>query len=154
MELCRGITGFRHVDDPPLPTCDLRAFRGHCHAAARALGGQVVAADMPVNRSGANFARTTLELLAGPVAVLLNLYHPVIAFVEPTVENDLPLRFIDAPALAQQLREIGAYEILSAAEARKPIGEEHCRLLSDAELEQLRYWRPWCIGAVVFNHWD
>ena len=48
MELPRGITGFRHVNDPPLRTCDGAAFRTHCYSAARALNDRVIAVEVTV----------------------------------------------------------------------------------------------------------
>src|SRR6185369_4579517 len=93
VELPRGITGFRHVDDPPLPVNDFAAFRGHCHAAARALGGRVRSVKAPVPGVDANFARAVLELPGGSIAILLNAHFPVIAFADPPAENGEPMRF-------------------------------------------------------------
>jgi hypothetical protein len=154
MELPRGITGFRDVDAPPLPTCDLRAFRASCHAAARALGGRVVSPAADVPSGAANYVRVDLELPGGPVSVVLNVHFPVMAFVAPPSDNRHDLRFVDAPPLAEVFRGFDTYTILTATEASEPVTAEACARLSSAELGELRYWRPRYIGEVVFNHWD
>ncbi len=102
----------------------------------------------------ANFARVTLELPGGPVAVVLNLHYPIVAFVAPQPDNESRLRFVDASAVSDSFRGFSIYKVLTASEAGRPVAEEVCRLLSPTELEQLRYWRPQCIGEVVFNDWD
>jgi hypothetical protein len=153
VELTRGITGFRRFDEPALPTCDLRAFRGFCHSVARTVGGRVLSVEAPV-AGAANFARVVLELPDAPVAVVLNSHHPVVAFVAPPFDNETELRFVAAPALSDLFQRSGTYTVLTDSEARGPVTAEARRLLAPAELEQLRYWRPRCVGEVVFNHWD
>ena len=51
MELWRGITGFRDIDDPPLPATDFKKFSEHCHTAARSLGGAVRVLQEPAARA-------------------------------------------------------------------------------------------------------
>jgi hypothetical protein len=154
VELPRGITGFRRVDEPQLPTCNPRAFRSHCHTTARALRGRVLRPETPIQSIVTNFFRVTLELPGDPVAVVLNRYYPIVAFVAPPSEHESRRRFVDAPALYDSFRGFGIYEVLTASEAQRPVAEEFCRSLSRTELEPLRYWRPQLIGDVVFNYWD
>jgi hypothetical protein len=154
MELPRGITGFRHVDDPPLPVSDFAVFRGHSYAAARALGGCVRSVEAPVRGAEANFARAILELPGGPIAILLNAHFPVIAFADPPAESAAPVRFIDAPALAERFQRFGTYEVWSGSELEVPLTPEACKQLAGAELEQVQYWRPRRVGDLVFNFWD
>ena len=104
MELPRGITGFRNVDDKPLPASDIAAFRKHCYTAARWLAGRVSRIELPSSRTRNNFASGILELPEGPVAVLLNAHFPVIGFAEPLREHEIQLRFVD---LANAELEIG-----------------------------------------------
>jgi len=154
MELPRGITGFRHVNDPPLPACDFRAFRGHCFAAARVLGGRVRAVEAPMQRVSTNFARAVLELPDGPLVVLLNAHFPVVAFAELAAEGEVQPRFVDAPGLAELFREFGCYEVLATSELHQPVTAAACRELAPTEREQLQYWRPGRLGDLVFNFWD
>src|SRR5262245_43671660 len=128
LELRSGITGFRHLDDPPLPTCDLRAFRESCHAAARALGGRVISAAITAgSATRANYVGATLELPGGLVSVVLNLHHPVVAFVTPPSGKRSDLEFVEALALAEAFEGSGTHEILTASEAREPVTEQACR---------------------------
>jgi hypothetical protein len=156
MELCEGITGFRQFDDPPLPSTDLPSFRSHCWAAARTLGARVA---HPFHESGgvaANFATLVVELPTGAVAVLLNLHFPVVAFARPSVAGGVagPVEFTDCEPLALALRRIGAYEVASRIELERPVRSDDFRLLSPAEMRQIKYWKPNRVGDIVFNFWD
>lgn len=153
MELPRGITGFRHVDDPPLPVCDFAAFRGHCHAAARALGGSIAIIEAPLRGIETNFVRAVLQFSTGSIAVLLNSHFPVIAFAEPQGEGEVGVRFIDSANLAQAFRSFGAYEVPDASVMTAPLTPQACRNLAPVEMEEVEYWRPQRVGDVVFNFW-
>lgn len=154
MKLPRGITGFRHIDDPLLPVSDCTAFRSYCYEAARALRGHVVSVEAPIRGTVANFARAIIDLRDGPAAVLLNAHFPVIAFARPRVQNGAPVSFIDAPALAEVFRLFGTYEVWSRSQLESPVQRETCSNLAEAELEQVKYWKPARVGDVVFNFWD
>jgi hypothetical protein len=154
MELSRGITGFRHVDDPPLPVSDFAGFRGHCHAAARMLGGRVVSVDAHVWGVETNFARAVLQLRSQTVAVLLNAHYPMIALADPVADGDRQLCFVDAPDVAAVFRTFGIYEVLVSSDLTAPLTTEACRHLASAELEQVEYWKPRRVGDLVFNFWD
>jgi len=155
MELRQGITGFRHVDDPDLPVCDLSAFRAHCHAAARLVGGRVTRnARRPVGVE-ANFALTVLEVSGVQIAVLLNCHFPVVGFAVPPAEGEnVPLQFRDQDSLAEVFKASGVYEVKTRAELECPVGERDFGSLAQAEIWQVNYWRPARVGDVVFNFWD
>lgn len=148
MELPRGITGFRHLGDPPLPVCDVPAFRGHCYAAARTLGGCVTGVEDPSSRIEINFACALLEWPTGGVAVLLNAHIPVVAFAEPPAKGDARMRFIDALGLAKAFRDFGMYDVVGVSELAARLAAEHCHRLSPAEREQIKYWQPRRVGEV------
>ena len=152
MELRQGITGFRHVDDPPLPTCDLRIFRTHCHDAARFLGGRVQPCGPRRKISVTNFAEVVIELDDCPIAVLLNHHYPVIGFAIPP--SDTGLRFMDSDALAKTLNATSDYEVLSREELERIVVPDEFQQLLPAEIEQANYWRPCRLGDVIFNFWD
>ena len=154
MDLPRGITGFRHVDDPPLPVSDFAAFGGHCYAAARALGGRVLSVEAPICEVETNFARAVLELPGGPIAILLNAHFPVVAFADPPAQRGAPVQFADAPTLAEVFQSFGSYEVFSTSDLAMPLAPAACKQLAAAELEQVQYWRPRRVGDVVFNFWD
>jgi hypothetical protein len=154
VELPRGITGFGHVDDPPLPVCDFYAFRGHCHTAARLVGAQVLTIEPPGRRVSTSFAQALLDFADSSVAVLLNAHFPVIAFAAPLVEGETCARFCEAPLLAAVFRQFGLYEMPNVAELEAPMTLEVCRHLAPTEMDQVTHWRPRRVGDVVFNFWD
>jgi hypothetical protein len=100
MELWRGITGFRGMDDPPLPVTDFKKFSEHCHTAARSLGGTVRMLQEPGSKVCSNFAQAILETTSGTIAVLLNAHFPIVAFATPSKEGEMKFRFVEAPPLA------------------------------------------------------
>jgi hypothetical protein len=154
MRLARGITGFRGANDPALPACDFSAFRGHCYAAARVLGGRVLAVEQPGNPPASNFAQTIIQLPTGVVAVLLNAHVPVIAFAEVVGDGEATVRFTSAPRLAEVFRDFGSYEVAERSELEESLTAERCEELARAEQDQIAYWRPKHVGDVVFNFWD
>ena len=147
----RGITGFWGVGEQPPSATDVRAFRGHCHEAARRLGGQVLSMEEPNHR---NFTVGTLATRAGRVAVLLNAQYPIVGFADPPMSGEVLLRFRDGSALAEFFREFGVYEVLSASDLERRPTPDDLDGLSEAELAQVAYWRPQRVGDVVFNYWD
>src|SRR5262245_9332645 len=79
MELQRGITGIQSTKDPMpvLASTDLKAFRSHCHEAARALGAKVPNIKNRWDGVGiCNFAIARFDFSDSNVAVLLNVIHP------------------------------------------------------------------------------
>lgn len=155
MVLPGGIAGFWSRGDEPLPMTDMRAFRGHCHEAARRAGGRVVSVTHP-NPDGLrrNFAVATLTLPAGEVAVVLNAHQPLVAFADPPAGGEMGLRFRDCPVLATAFESFGVYRVASVAELEQPPTPDALAELSAIELEQVAYWEPPRLGDVAFNWWD
>ena len=155
MRLPRGITGFWESGEDPPPATDLRAFRGHCHAAAHCVGGRVHSVMEP-NPGGVcrNFAVGVLVLTYDAVAVVLNAHYPILAFADPPAEGDVLLQFTDCPELADVFSAFDVYQVVSASEWEQPPTPTALRDLSPAERGQVAYWKPRRIGDVVFNCWD
>jgi hypothetical protein len=149
-----GVTGFWDRGDEPLTVTDVRAFRGHCHDAARRAGGRVVSVTRP-NPEGLcrNFAVGVFALPAGEVAAVLNAHHPLVAFADPPADGETSLRFRDCPELAAALGSFGVYRVASAAELEQPPTPAALGDLSEVEREQVAYWEPQRVGDVVFNWW-
>jgi hypothetical protein len=142
------------VDDAPLPTSDVAAFRAHCFTAARLLSGHVSRIEPPSGPTGQNFVSLVLELPEGRVAVLLNAHYPVVGFAEPPGENERRLRFVDIPRLAEVFGNLGGYRVLEASDLEGSATDVDGSRLGPAELEQIRYWKPTRIGDLIFNYWD
>jgi hypothetical protein len=154
LRLPRGVTGFRSsMKAPPLPESDVRAFRGHCYAAARAIGGTVLSFEDPYRHTN-NFAASVLRHPHGEVAVLLNAHFPFVGFAVPTAVVDLELRFVDSPDLVEVFRGFGVYEVLDRNALEQPLTVEAVADLHKGERGEFKYWRPTRIGDVVFNSWD
>ncbi|MGB5916665.1 MAG: hypothetical protein WBG63_17505 [Phormidesmis sp.] len=152
--LPQGITGFWFYKDPPPPSTDERDFSAYCHTAARRLRGSVIAKELATEHYPQNFSVITVQLPYETVAILLNAQFPMIAMAQPIFEHEMTLSFIDVPALADEFRKFGCYYIFSASELAQPITDETLSDLSDAEINQIEYWKPSAIGELVFNFWD
>jgi len=131
----------------------MRAFRGHCYAAARAVGGAVLGFEDPYRHTN-NFAAGILRLGDGPVAVLLNAHFPLVGFAHPPAVGELELRFVDAAALVEAFRGFGGYQVLDRAALEQRLTPDAVADLDKGERAEFTYWRPTRIGDVVFNSWD
>lgn len=143
MRLPRGITGFRHVSEPPLPTVEPGALR----AALGAASGSRVTLPAPdgIVRS---FHQA---LVPGGLVVLCNQHHPWLAATRAPVDGE--------PAFEEPpdwLRALEGFVVLDRATLESSVGPDDPRLadLGPTERDQLRYWRPRRLGDVVFNLWD
>ena len=150
--LPQGITGFGEFEEgsePPAP--DESDFLAYCHAVALQLGGKVVARGPQGFR---NFIFVTLELQGHELSVLMNAYHPIIAFAEPVDDCVFYPSLTDATRVAEEFQKFGCYQVLERQELDEPISEEAISKLADAELHEMRYWQPKTIGELLFNSWD
>jgi len=157
MELRRGITGFRGRNDPTLelPFSNLKEFRSHCHFAARAIGAKIQSIQDPVEaRRVCSYALARLEFSESIIAVILNLFYPIIAYAKCPKEGQTILEFIDCQKLTEIFSTFDKYWIATSEELNHPLGREMCANLSAAELKRVRYFRPKRVGDVIFNYWD
>jgi len=157
MQLRRGITGIysNHGDPPVVPTTDVKAFRSHCHLAARAVGAKLQTIKDRYDGVGiCNFAIAYFEFSDAIVAALLNVVHPVIAFAKCPVDGQVTFDYVDCPKLAEEFRCLGAYSIAGCAELNQPLVRELCEDLAPDEVKRVRYFRPMRVGDVIFNFWD
>lgn len=155
MKLRAGISGFRHSGDPELPMCDLKRFFSCCREAAHELGGRVLRTGHESEGVAASFAKVTLEIPAGELAVLLNRHFPVVGFAAPLADGEAaPFQFKDCEELADVFRKSGEYDVATQDDLERSFHESDWSQLLPAEIAQVRYWRPRRIGDVVFNFWD
>ena len=118
------------------------------------LGGQVKSITPPYQHVVGNFAVAILDFDAGAVAVVLNAHFPVIAFADPPKEGEISLRFVDSPKLADTFRSFGVYTVVDRTVLLESVNASHWKQLASAEMERLRYFKPRCVGEVIFNCWD
>ena len=151
MILPAGITGFFEGDsDVTPPVVDPASFVGACHAASRAESGRVERFEPAgVTR---NYHRAILRMRHGAIAILCNAHFPIIAFAEAS--DDLPLRFVEAEALASRIEEVMACEVAGRSTLEAHPDVESLANLGAVERKQIKYWRPGRLGEIIFNFWD
>lgn len=154
MILPRGVTGFCDRTTAPPPRTDVRAFRGHCHDAARRVRGKVVSFTEPYPVVTDNYAVAVLDAAAGAVAVLLNAHHPIVAFADPKGVTSSVFEFRDVPELADYFGGLGVYTVATAAELDERPTADHLRDLAPAELKCVKYFEPRRVGEIVYHFWD
>jgi hypothetical protein len=157
MELRRGITGIQGRKDPPPepPLSNLKAFRSHCHAAAREVGARLGAVQGRSEALGAcNYAIARFEFSDSTIAVLLNAVHPILAFARWPAEGQVAIEFVDCPKLAEVFQTLGGYETAASEELNQPLVRKMCKHLTPTEQRRVRYFRPRRVGDVIFNYWD
>jgi len=151
MPLPTGVTGF-NVEEQGV---DFDLFIQTCREAVSTLKGQVHETDEAYSDVTPNFHGAVVSFPDRPerIRIICNAHHPIIAFCQPPTDPmDIELRFMDCPQLARLLCQ--RFTVLSAAEAEAGVSSELVARLNDAELHQMRYWKPARIGDVIFNPWD
>lgn len=141
--LPRGITGFGDAQAPVIQ--DVKRFAALADAAARELGGAVCYID--ADTLGRSFYSARIEPRRGGLFILMNAYYPYAAFAESVEYGEIA--FADAPGGV----ECPDVRVLTLDELMQPWNGESLEL-GDAEMKQIRYWKPRTVGEVVFNFWD
>ncbi len=161
MELPLGITGQQGRKDPvpEPPLTDLKAFRAHCHHAARINCATVQTIRDPYEcGSPSNYAVARIRFSDNNVVlvlVLVNQVRPIVAFAKaPSVEWQITFEFIDCAKLADAFLEVAEYIIAASEELNRPLLREMCKDLAPREKQGVRYYRPARVGDVIFNYWD
>ncbi len=152
--LPRGVTGFGHSRVTTRPTTRDKQFRAYCYAVAQQLGGAVKTNETAEGHSTRSFSCETIQLPDECVAVLLNEQFPLIAMALPAAENWLTIDFVEAPALIDEFRKFGCYEVLSLSDVSQRVDDAAISRLFRFEKDQIKYWNPATIGEVIFNFWD
>lgn len=151
--LPRGTTGFRRYDDAELRTVDLRAFSAVLHTVARDASATVVHNPRRNPDTASSFADALLEFTGQSVAVLLNCFHPMIAFAnESRLGGNLD--FLDHAELKCAFSAHPEFIVLSAETLMHYPATESLADLAPVEIEQFNYWKPSRLGDVIFNNWD
>ncbi|QDT39881.1 hypothetical protein [Stratiformator vulcanicus] len=129
-------------------------FRAHCFTAARMIGGNVVNFDddPPYYQS---FIYEVISTPSGSVKILLNLAGQCLAFAKyPHVEFTVLHEFIDHDRLADAFKVLGTYRVLTPSDLLTPLSACDLNELALIELKDIRYWKPTCLGELLFNYWD
>jgi hypothetical protein len=149
MILPPGITGFASLSGT-----DFGQFKTACYVAARQLGGCVVSCQGYEGGVPRNFNRVTIKVGEETVDILCNCEYPMVAASRLQDDGSTQITFMDVPGLAEAMRGVGPFRVLSAEELASPVNAETLQDLDPAEIEQVKYWKPRTVGEVVFNFWD
>jgi hypothetical protein len=151
VKLPAGATGF----GPPEPggQADARSFLTACYKAARRSGGKLTR----INQAGVtpDFHTVVISYDSEEFAVLRHIQLPLLALARP--QDSASARtpaFTDYPPLADALTEITGMQVLTAAELHTPLARTDLSQLSQAEHQQISYWKPATLGDLLFNFWD
>jgi hypothetical protein len=151
--LPRGVTGIESRREGAPSFADFRAFRGHCHAAAREAGWSVREVLAPRQPIACNSALAVFTRRDESIAAALNGVFPLLAFVVPPGEGQLDLDSADCPELGTAFEQLG-YTVLPAVELARPLAREMWQGLAPHEQKDVRYFRPRRVGDVIYNYWD
>ncbi|MFI2431373.1 hypothetical protein [Streptomyces sp. NPDC018693] len=147
----RGATGFWNHGDEPAPETDPALLRTICWEAARRVGGRVGELAWA---AASSFYSVAITRRAETHVVLCHAHLPVIAFADAAPVPGRPLTgFVDPPGWADGFSTVG-FRCLSVEELRTPMSDVDATGLTEAELTQIRYWRPEALSDLLFNWWD
>ncbi|APZ92692.1 hypothetical protein [Fuerstiella marisgermanici] len=153
MILQRGTTGFQHCREPELPLVELRIFRTVYHTVARDVSADVIYSPRRHSDVECNFADALLQLGDDRIVVLVNCFHPLVAFAAEGKVGDTP-DFCDHADLARAFSAHADFTVLSVATFEQLPTTDMLADLAPAEIEQFNYWKPSRLGDVIFNYWD
>jgi hypothetical protein len=140
---------------PESPRPDLKAFRSHCHTAARSVGAALLDIEDPHDAfQMRNYAAAHFVSSDRSISCLLNLIFPILAFVNFPNEGQIVFEYTDAPNLSKAFSDFGICTIPSAEELNRPLIQDMWTELAAAEQKRIRYFRPKRVGDVIFNFWD
>lgn len=150
--LQRGTTGFQSNKAPHLPVVDLSIFRAAFHAVARTVSADVIRSPRRNPEVECNFADALLQIREDRIVVLVNCFHPLIAFASETSVGT-PHVFRDHIGLTDAFSAYPEFTVVSLVTLMKSPNSNVLSNLSPAEMEQFNYWKPPRIGDVIFNYW-
>lgn len=131
---------------------DVVAFKTACHAVARSIRATVG----EVTLAGVTPSFHTVLITAPGIrsTVLCHAVLPVVAFAASPTRAGAPLADFQSPPAWADTFELDGFRLLDVEELSMPLAAADTSELAEAELEQVRYWRPSTVGELMFNWWD
>ncbi|EHR59757.1 hypothetical protein [Saccharomonospora cyanea] len=133
---------------------DVRDFRRACYAVARRTGGEIVGFHLATGVAP-NFHQGLIAYPDRTVAVVCTRDSAILAVAEPRAVDrhteSGPLTFVDRPELSAVLAELPGFRVLTRSELD---AQFDAAAWPDVLAEDVRYWRPTCLGEALFNYWD
>ncbi|GAP46522.1 hypothetical protein [Streptomyces azureus] len=74
-----------------------------------------------------------------------------VAFAASPPQAGVPLADFTSPPAWADAFELGGFRLLDIGELIIPLAAADTSELAEAELEQVRYWRPGTVGELMFN---
>ncbi len=148
--LPEGITGIGQAQEEVM----FKDFKAMAFDFARIVSARVLETKSALSMQYSNFHLATLEIPhhQEQIRILCNIRYPYVTFANPTSEVFSRKSFIDAPELAAQIPSgfcCMPYSLVCQEVTPSIISE-----LRPDELREVRFWKPDCIGGLVFNRWD
>lgn len=153
MELKDGITGFLHMSQrKSLPHIEMETFKKEIAGSLAQLGYRL----LYFREAGVtpNFHLVVFEKGGERLGVICNSIYPVVALVKEFDEGVCELRYIEDANAEYLIESCTSFYIVSAADLDQELTSDALKELSEAELSQIKYWKPKTIGEAVFNWWD
>ncbi len=153
--LLNGITGFHCREEDKPPNVNGEKYKSLCFSLARLIDEKVIAFTDP--QYPTNFYKVKLS---NDIYILLNAHYPYISFA--TFVEYGKVVFINESTLYKAFSSSN-YRVLTTTELNKPLrlfaksGQviiENGNNLNEAELSQIKQWRPKTIGEIIYNFWD
>jgi hypothetical protein len=152
MKLPPGATGFHR---PRLgDQADLKAFNAVCYHAARVITGSVSRVTPAKDRVTPSFHAIDITQPQHEITVLRHIVLPFIAFARPCSDGDMTITFVDHPALADAITNLTDAQILTVEQLDTPLSRVDLSALEAFEHDQIKYWKPYTVGELLFNFWD
>ena len=133
---------------------DGATFKKACHQVAHMDGGVVENIDL--NLVGRSYYGATIRTRTEHLSILCNSVYPYLAFVPPHSFGADPtdLTFVEPVHVGSLFSSLTEFQSMDADWLAAELPSDLLADLSRSELEQVGYWKPSCIGDVVFNNWD
>jgi hypothetical protein len=153
----RGFTGF----GSDLPQIDVSGFKASCFELGRRLDGDI--AEFKSAELTPNFHFATIRWDHGrkTASVLCNRQYWMVGFCEAMQPNSCRLQYIDVPQLAEVLRRISDWTLISKAELESPLDAAALASMHETDRQTIdharrkRWFSPAnTVGDAVFNYWD
>jgi hypothetical protein len=101
-----------------------------------------------------NFHTALITTPDSQSTVLCHEVLPVVAFAANPPQAGASLTVFTPPPAWAGGFELGGFRLLDVEELSLPLASADTSELAEAELEQVRYWRPSTVGELMFNWWD
>ena len=152
IRVARGATGFCGEGDDLVAQVDVGAFKTACHVAARSIRATVG----EVTPAGVTPSFHTVLITAPGIrsTILCHEVLPVVAFVARSPQAGVSLAGFTSPPAWADAYEVAGFRLLDVEELNMSLAAADTSELAEAELEQVRYWRPGTVGELMFNWGD